>query len=71
MASLKQEKPAGTQPTAGQAKKEPAPKACGTTPKACGTTPKAPASKPDPKTAETKPRELKKRTTGSKPAAKN
>ncbi|CAN6550329.1 unnamed protein product [Malus baccata var. baccata] len=64
MASLKQEKPTSTQPTAGQAKKEPAPKAC------C-TTPKAPASKPDPKKAETKPRELKKRTTGSKPAAKN
>lgn len=54
MASLKVEKPVGTQPSAGQAKKEPAPKAS-------STTPRAPASKPAPKKAEPKPREPKKK----------
>lgn len=60
MASLKVEKPVGTQPSAGQVKKEqPAPKAS-------GTTPKAPASKPAPKKAEPKPREPRKRVSKAK-----
>ncbi|KAM5567593.1 hypothetical protein ABKV19_015591 [Rosa sericea] len=63
MASLKAEKPVGTQAPVAQLKKEPA------APKASGTTPKAPASKAAPKKTETKPKEPRKRTTGSKPAA--
>ncbi|KAL9252149.1 hypothetical protein AKJ16_DCAP02048 [Drosera capensis] len=49
MASLKAEKPAGTQKSAGA--------------------PKAQPSKPAPKKAEQKPREPKKKVTGTKPAA--
>ncbi|KAK9276356.1 hypothetical protein L1049_005888 [Liquidambar formosana] len=59
MASLKADKPAGSQPL-GQVKKEPA--------KAPSSTP---ASKPAPKKVEQKPREPRKKATGGKPAAKN
>lgn len=52
MASLKAEKPVGTQ-APGQVKKEPA--------KPTESTPKAVASKPAPKKAEQKPREPKKK----------
>ena len=52
MASLKAEKPAGTQAPVGQQVK-----------KESGTTPKAPVSKAAPKKAEPKPREPKKRVT--------
>ncbi|KAB1206470.1 hypothetical protein CJ030_MR7G000074 [Morella rubra] len=57
MASLKAEKPVGTQAPP-QAKKEPV--------KPSGTTPKAPASRPAPKKAEQKPREPKKKAAGAK-----
>uniref|UniRef100_UPI0038B235A2 hypothetical protein n=1 Tax=Staphylococcus aureus TaxID=1280 RepID=UPI0038B235A2 len=69
MSSLKAVKPVGIQAPIGQQdKKEPAaPKASVTTPKA----PPAQASKAAPKKAETKPREPRKRTTISKPSAKN
>ncbi|KAL9352398.1 hypothetical protein Peur_055078 [Populus x canadensis] len=63
MSSLKAMKPAGTQPTE-PVKKEPAAKSS-------SSAPKVPASKPVPKKAEQKPRELKKKASGSsKPAAK-
>ncbi|KAJ8774697.1 hypothetical protein K2173_017143 [Erythroxylum novogranatense] len=59
MASQKAEKPVGTQPAA------PVKKECG---KSCG--PKAPASKPAPPKADSKPREPRKKATGSKAASK-
>ena len=52
MASLKAEKPVGTQ-SSGQPKKEPT--------KPSSSAPKAPASKPAPKKTEQKPREPKKK----------
>ncbi|KAF3432597.1 hypothetical protein FNV43_RR27337 [Rhamnella rubrinervis] len=62
MASLKAEKPAGTQSSV-PAKKEPA--------KVPGSTTKAAGSKPAPKVSEVKPQSTRKKSTGSKPAAKN
>ncbi|EEF37991.1 conserved hypothetical protein [Ricinus communis] len=59
MASLKAEKPAHQ---AAPVKKEPT--------KASTGAPKAPASKPAPKRAEQKPREPRKKVTGSKPTTK-
>ncbi|XVE91353.1 hypothetical protein REPUB_Repub01dG0002300 [Reevesia pubescens] len=63
MASLKAEKPVGTQSSGqGQLKKEPS--------KPCSCAPKAPASKPAPKkTTEQKPREPKKKASGGKSSA--
>ena len=52
MASLKAEKPVGTQ-SSGQTKKEPT--------RPSSSAPKAPASKPAPKKTEQKPREPKKK----------
>ncbi|KAI6686235.1 hypothetical protein NL676_032148 [Syzygium grande] len=52
MASLKAEKPAGSQ-LPGQAKQEP--------PKQSGSAPKAPATKPAPKKAEPKPAQPRKK----------
>ncbi|KAJ0037500.1 hypothetical protein Pint_23359 [Pistacia integerrima] len=61
MASIKAEKPVGTQ--SASTKKEPV--------KASTSTPKVPASKPAPKKAEQKPREPKKKASGGKAGAKN
>ncbi|KAK1299518.1 hypothetical protein QJS10_CPB14g00163 [Acorus calamus] len=63
MASLKAEKPVGTQTLFGQPKKTSKP--------SDGGAPKAQATKPAPKKAEQKPREPRKKGKASKPAAKN
>uniref|UniRef100_A0A1D1YML1 SWI/SNF-related matrix-associated actin-dependent regulator of chromatin subfamily A-like protein 1 n=1 Tax=Anthurium amnicola TaxID=1678845 RepID=A0A1D1YML1_9ARAE len=64
MASLKVERPVGSQPaSSGQPKKEPS--------KASEGPAKATASRPGPKKAEQKPREPKKKAKSGKPAARN